>query len=161
MLFIGKFLLIYWDKRDMEKWRIKERKLKIGRWEIWNVRGKSKNGNEEMTFFYPSFCFCFCFCFVLFCFCCCFYFSLLETTKICFGEYQKLKFLPGKYFTLKKIWKSDFAPPPKCSSYTTGYCQLVLSRGVARAFLVGKPTIPHLEDQNDGGKNGSRIEEKL
>ena len=68
-------------------------------------------------FFVFSFFVLFLFCFVLFCFC----FSLLKTTKICFGSTKMLIFYREKSFNAgKKIRKNDFAPSEKYACYAPG-----------------------------------------
>ena len=97
-LLTGKFLLTYREKRGKEKRERGENwveKVENWKWKQENVR---KRG-EDLFFFF----FCF---------------SLLKTTKICFGSTKMGIFYREKAFHAgKKIRKNDFAPSEKYACY--------------------------------------------
>ena len=96
----GKFLLTYREKRGKEK-REKE----------WKLRRKGGNleieaGKRYKKRWGPFFFFCF---------------SLLKTTKICFGSTKMVIFYREKAFHAgKKIRKNNFAPSEKNACYAPG-----------------------------------------
>ena len=101
----GNFCWRIWKKEARKKGKRGENwEEKVENWE-WKQENVRKRG-EDLFFFFFFFFFCF---------------SLLKTTKICFGSTKMGIFYREKAFHAgKKFWKNDFAPSEKYACYAPG-----------------------------------------
>ena len=118
-LLTGKFLLTYREKRGKEK-REKGRKLRRKGGKLGMEAGKRQKKRWGPFFFF----FCF---------------SLLKTTKICFGSTKMGIFYREKAFHGKKFWKNDFAPSEKYACYAPAYGLKACSCHPLNDMLFWKP----------------------